>query len=264
LALNIQTFLRKEEEMKKTLIVILALVFTTSMACQASVDLGFAPTATLATINVPSLTPAATATPFQPGTVTLLPTITLPPTATQFPTLTALPVEPMFTASVDANCRVGPGTEWHAVTVVSKGSSYPIRAIATFKGKTWWVIDTVGQRPEYECFISGTVGIATGSLWMVPFAPIPATPTPDTLSVSIQNDYTVGICSVEFRPVDFDATVPDQHLNPGDFDPGSIRYFYGIAPGHYNVRFDDCGGGNLPGVMDVTIDAGHTEFHTPN
>lgn len=116
------------------------------------------PTATKEPEDTPTFTAAP---PTEPATET--PTATITPTATLGP--------PMFTATMNANCRTGPGLVYDVVRVVLAGASEPI--VGRDAASTWWVVQG-GAR----CWISNVTGTASGDLSGVPVVPAPPTPTP--------------------------------------------------------------------------------------
>ncbi len=116
--------------------------------------------------------PTATIAPADTATPTALPPSETP-TETPTPTITPTATlgAPIFTTSVNANCRTGPGLVYDVVRVVMAGTSEPI--VGRDAASTWWVI-AGGAR----CWISNVTGTASGDLSGVPVIPAPPTPTP--------------------------------------------------------------------------------------
>jgi len=92
------------------------------------------------------------------------------PTWTASPTATATAFAPRFTATVNANCRGGPGTVYGIVGNLPSGTTVAIT------GKdvtgTWWYV-----AHEVFCWVSSTTGVAGGDLASLPVIPSPPTPS---------------------------------------------------------------------------------------
>jgi uncharacterized protein YraI len=118
--------------------------------------------------------PASTRAPEQAATATVTETAT--PTVT--PTQTASP--PMFTSSVDANCRWGPGLVYGAVGSVPIGTT--VRMTGRSADSTWWYVENVAS-PGSACWVSATTGTVMGDVASLPVVAAPPTPeVPPTLT----------------------------------------------------------------------------------
>jgi hypothetical protein len=110
-----------------------------------------------------------------PTDVTPTPTTTSPPSAT--PSGAALLV------TKNANCRRGPGTAFEVVRAIAAGASLTIEG--SDSGKSWFWVKPEGG--SASCWISASVGTASGNLQAVrviatPTFPASATPTPSDLT----------------------------------------------------------------------------------
>jgi hypothetical protein len=135
------------------------------------------------TINAPPvLAPTSTA----PGTPVLMPESTNLPTftpiiftatatATATPPYTSTPEFPMITASVDTNCRSGPGPEYKVLGYLLVGQTS--RVFGRNSSGTWWNIENP-SKPGYTCWVWGGSTDVSGSTAQLPvFTPPPVPPT---------------------------------------------------------------------------------------
>jgi hypothetical protein len=90
---------------------------------------------------------------------------------------TFTPSAPTFLLSKDANCRLGPDTAYDPVDALPKGVSVAIQGRS--EDSAWfWVLKPSGSG---RCWVSASVGVASGSWLAVPVIaapPLPATDTP--------------------------------------------------------------------------------------
>jgi len=126
----------------------------------------FTATATLALTDTPTFTPTATAT----STITPTPT----------------PAVPMVTPLKDSvNCRFGPGTEYVGIGALLVGSSVPILGKSSDGG--WWLIQNPNT-PGENCWVAGSVTVASGNL---PTVGVVAAPATFVTKVTISADPTI-------------------------------------------------------------------------
>ncbi len=129
----------------------------------AELTLNAPPTATIV-LSTP--TPASTPTPQASATPSLSPTITLTPT----------PSTPMISASVNTNCRTGPGVVYPVVGyLLVKDNSVPV--VGRLSTNAWWVIQNP-TRAGQVCWVWGQSTTVSGDLSLLPVATPPPTPTP--------------------------------------------------------------------------------------
>jgi hypothetical protein len=114
----------------------------------------------------PTATVAPTDTRILPPSVTTAATDTVTPTVS--PTATEGP--PIFTTTVNANCRTGPGTIYDVVRILPTGTTEEI--VGKDVSEIWWVVED-GPR----CWISTATGTVNGDTSDVPVFPAPPTPT---------------------------------------------------------------------------------------
>jgi len=84
------------------------------------------------------------------------------------------PKEPIFTPSVQANCREGSSVFWKAFGATALGVTYPIVGVSP--DGSWYYIQFSESR---QCWVKGDTGAASGDLSGVPAVPVrEITPTP--------------------------------------------------------------------------------------
>jgi hypothetical protein len=124
-------------------------------------------------LRLPTATGAPTDTRIPPPSVTLPMTDTVTPTVSP----TATEGRPTFTTSVNANCRIGPGTIYDIVRVLPTGTTEEI--VGKDISESWWVVED-GVR----CWISTTTGTVHGDTSDIPLIAAPPTPTMAPTSTS--------------------------------------------------------------------------------
>jgi hypothetical protein len=121
------------------------------------------PTATL-DLSTPTL--ASTATPQVTSTPTLSPTATL----------TLTPSIPMISASVNTNCRAGPGVVYPVQGyLLIKDTN--VQVVGRLSTNAWWVIQNP-SKPGQVCWVWGQTTSVSGDINSLPVATPPPTPTP--------------------------------------------------------------------------------------
>jgi uncharacterized protein YraI len=115
----------------------------------------------------PTATEAPTDTRIAPPSVTLPATDTVTPTVSP----TATEGRPTFTSTVNANCRIGPGTFYDVIRILPTGTTEEI--VGKDASGTWWVVED-----GTPCWISTTTGTVQGDTSGVTVIPAPPTPTP--------------------------------------------------------------------------------------
>ena len=106
----------------------------------------------------------------------------------------AEPQEPIFTPSVQANCREGSSVFWKAFGATALGVTYPIVGVSP--DGSWYFIQFSESR---QCWVKGDTGAASGDLAGVPAVPvreITPTPTPTATPscVFVQNASGEWVC----------------------------------------------------------------------
>jgi hypothetical protein len=124
----------------------------------------------------PTPTPSPTATPTLTPTITPSPTVTNTPTATPLPpatftpSFTPTPEQPTVTASKNAFCRWGPGTEYRSIGVdyLEQGES------AVAEGRdyeaAWFWVRLEGL--SYHCWVSASVVTVNFEPKSLPYVPV--------------------------------------------------------------------------------------------
>jgi hypothetical protein len=147
------------------------------------------------TIVVTATSPPAMPSPLSLASRTEVPTETATPTATETPTptptvtLTPTPIRQMFTSTVDANCRWGPGTVYGIVGFVARGKTVPMGGRSA--DSSWWYVENPASPGTY-CWVSATTGTVEGDVSVLPVIPAPPTPEPSpTLTPTVTP--TVGM-----------------------------------------------------------------------
>jgi len=201
--------------------------------------------------STPTATQAATRTVVSPS-VTPSPR----PTTTSVPSATSTPGVPVVTAKeVAVNCRVGPGTEWEAVSALTLG------AVAEIVGKnseldySWWYIKDP-LNPGLFCWVAFDVTNAAGNLPVIPVVP---TPTALVTKVTVRSEVTFTACGapnavafsgrlttngpteVRFQwevRGDEELTTSPQSLTFDAFGTREVQYpgDYGTDCGNYSIR----------------------------
>lgn len=206
--------------MKKWTILVVVLILAT-LAC----NITFVTPAPQPTKALPTLAPPTVVPPTQtPRVVTATPV----PTSTSTPT----PAAPYFTATVSANCRLGPSTAYDPpLTFFLTGQSAPIIGRTPDGTDLWWLV----IQNTYECWASNTVGTVSGNVASVPvvsfWPPVP-TATANTVKVIFNNTSGSNVCRIDFF-VDTGVT-STANFDRGEFKDGdSIKVF--VPVGHYDL-----------------------------
>ena len=143
----------------KILMTTLALAFV-MQACNLPSNVAATETPTLA---VP---PSATQ-PLPTDTATLTPL----PSDTPLPTLTFTPTVPVASArDVAVNCRLGPGTEWIALSGLNVGQTAQILG-KNSAGSWWFIVDPFNSGKN--CWVAASVTNAAGNLAAIPIVETP-------------------------------------------------------------------------------------------
>ncbi len=132
--------------------------------------------------------PAQTQMPMetQPPAVTQMPMATLPPAAselppaqteapaTAIPTIAPLPPQlPKIAATVETNCRSGPGPQYPSVSVLNVGQQSVV--VGTSADHSWWQIEDP-RRPGTKCWVWSNTTQVTGDTSAVPVVEAPPPP----------------------------------------------------------------------------------------
>jgi len=126
---------------------------------------------TLQSQATPSIEPAttvpqATATDNPTSTVSPSPSVTLTPTI----------AVPMISATLNTNCRTGPGRAYKVVGYLLKDKD-PVEVVGRYEPGTWWVIKNP-DNPSEVCWVwTDTTGVQ-GDVSQLPLATAPPSPTP--------------------------------------------------------------------------------------
>jgi uncharacterized protein YgiM (DUF1202 family) len=120
-------------------------------------------------------TQADTPIPPSPTSTSLVPssTPTLQSTATS--PFTATPSYPMITASVDTNCRSGPGPEYPRVGYLLAGQTSQV--YGRNSSSTWWYIKDPNKTSLFCWVWGGSTNVAGASSMLPVFTPPPPPPT---------------------------------------------------------------------------------------
>jgi M6 family metalloprotease-like protein len=105
------------------------------------------------------------------------------------------PQEPIFTPSVQANCREGSSVFWKAFGATALGATYPIVGVSP--DGSWYFIQFTESR---QCWVKGDTGAASGDLAGVPAVPvreITPTLTPTATCVMVCTGLVAKICTCE-------------------------------------------------------------------
>lgn len=210
----------------KTLFPALMLVLA-MLACNLPSNIPVTETPTLQIITSP------TATLSLP---TGLPTQTPPPPNTVPPPATATPSVPVaFPASVNVNCRLGPGTAWVPISALVVGQSSQITG-KTSDGNWWNIVDP--QSPGRRCWVSSSVVGTAGNVAGIPVAgPPTASVTNVIVSVDPKTISAAG-CLGPILPIEIEGTIETN-------GPTEVRWRFetqqGGAMGNQTIEFDSFG-----------------------
>ena len=142
--------------------------------------------ATAAAAAAVTATPAISDTPAPTATVTLTPE----PTLTPVPPTATFPPGPMISATIDTNCRFGPGPDYGVIgfLLVSDGQ-VPVKGRNS--SNSWWVISNP-KAPTTTCWVWGGSTALVGEANTLPVVSVPSI----TVGVGANPaDYT-GACPV--------------------------------------------------------------------
>jgi len=114
--------------------------------------------------------PAATATQDIHFLPTASETVSLTPGSSASPTQSV----PMINASLNTNCRTGPGLVYGIVGYLQVGE--PSQVVGRYQGDSWWLIQHPTQ-PNRTCWVWSRTTSVTGDISGLPFVQAPPTPT---------------------------------------------------------------------------------------
>ncbi len=214
----------------KTLFPTLMLVLS-MLACNLPSNLPVTETPTLQIITSPTVTLS-----FPTG----LSTQTPPPPNTVPPPATATPSVPVaFPASVNVNCRLGPGTAWVPISALVVGQSSQITGKSA--DGSWWNI-TDPASSSRRCWVSASVVSTGGNLASVPvIEPPTASVTNVIVSVDPKTISAAG-CLGPILPIKIDGTIETN-------GPTEVRWRFETQPGgamtNQTIDFDAFGEENF-------------------
>jgi hypothetical protein len=170
--------------------------------------------------------------------------------------ITATPSSPIFTLLKNANCRLGPGTAYDNVDTLLQGASAAIEG--RNEDNSWfWVLKSLGNG---HCWISASVGTASGNWQVVPVIaapPLPATVTPtpaDLTPPEISNlSANPAIISVQTQ---CGATPPTTVISARVTDPGGIARVVVRVSGAGEYEMSPVGGGYYQATLGPFGEAG--------
>jgi len=141
--------------MKSRILSVIFILAFVLQACNLPSNVQITETPTLA------IPPSATQPlPTEPPTQTPLPTDTPPPTFTFTPSV------PVASArDVAVNCRLGPGTEWIALSGLNPGQTAQILG-KNSAGSWWYIVDPFNS--SRNCWVAASVTNTAGNLAVIP------------------------------------------------------------------------------------------------
>jgi hypothetical protein len=142
--------------------------------------------------------PTASLTVLPPtDTPIIIPTNTFSPSNTPIPLITLTPTEPTIHATVNTNCRLGPGSTYDVTGFLLVGDF--AKVIGRNSNSTWWYIQNPDNLSKY-CWVWNQSTIVEGNLSIIPVITPVATVTPSlpviTLSSSAAPTNYTGPCPV--------------------------------------------------------------------
>jgi hypothetical protein len=244
---------------------ILALLILAGLACNLP---GSGPTATPEPPAgvVPSDTPAAPEDPAQPpGPPSDTPEPTATETATLIPTETHTPTpeKPMVMVTVNTNCRIGPGAQYHLLGALLVGEKAEIIGLAT--SGPYVIIDNP-DKPGELCWLWLEYAQITGNTNLLPLMTPPPTPTPvpftvNSVAASVDVASSSGPCPFKFT---FTGLI---EVNGA----GDVTYEWkrsdNAIPSQQTISFNEAGSKSVTSTWQIGIDySGWKQLHiiTPN
>ncbi len=155
---------------------------------------------TLVATSLPtdSNTPTASQTVVPPSdTPIIFPTDTLAPSNTPIPLITLTPSEPTIHATVNTNCRLGPGSIYDVAGFLMVGDY--AKVFGRNSNSTWWYIQNPDNLAKY-CWVWNQSTIVEGNISIIPVVTPVATVTPSVAEITLSSsaapkNYT-GPCPV--------------------------------------------------------------------
>jgi|WetSurMetagenome_2_1015567.scaffolds.fasta_scaffold35902_3 hypothetical protein len=152
-------------------------------------------------VNTPSLqtsTPTSSQAAVPPSnTPNIMPTDTPTPSNTPLPLITLTPTEPLIHATVNTNCRLGPGSTYDVVAFLLVGDY--VKVYGRNSNNTWWYIQNPDNLAKY-CWVWTQSTVVEGNMSIIPVVTPVATVTPSvaviTLSSSASPTSYTGPCPV--------------------------------------------------------------------
>jgi hypothetical protein len=161
-------------------------------------------------------------------------------------TITATPPLPIFTLLQNANCRLGPGTAYDADDVILQGVSAVIEG--RNQDTSWfWVKKASGAG---HCWVSASVGTASGSWQVVPIIAAPADSTPPEISDLSANPATISV------QTQCGATPPTTLINARVTDAGGVARVVARVSGMGEFEMSSVGDGYYQAVLGPFGEAG--------
>ena len=210
----------------------------------------------ISSCNLPSNGPTATPTPstptaIPPSATPPLPTQTAPPSNTPPPTATSTPSVPVaFPREQPVNCRLGPGTDWLALSGLNVGTSSQI-AGKSGDGGWWYIVDPLNS--SRKCWVAFSVTNTAGNLTTIPIAEAPKATVTD-VSVDVDpNTINVAGCMGPIQPIEIDGTIETD-------GPTTVKWHFeteqGGAMSAQTMEFDAFGSQDFSVDYTPTLTAG--------
>jgi hypothetical protein len=179
---------------------------------------------------------------------------------------TTPPSSPIFTLLKNANCRLGPGTAYDSVDVLLQGVSVTIEG--RNEDNFWfWVQKPSGRS---QCWVSASVGTASGIWEVVPIIaapplpitatpapplPITVTPNPVDLTPPEISDMTANPALISVQ-TQCGATPPTTIINARVTDDGGITRVVARVAGFGEFDMAPAGGGYYQATLGPFGEAG--------
>lgn len=159
---------------------------------------------------------------------------------------TATPSSPIFTLLQNANCRLGPGTAYDAEDVILQGASTAIEG--RNQDNSWfWVQKPSGRG---QCWVSASVGTASGSWQAVPIIAAPVDTTPPEISDPSANPAIISVQS------QCGATPPTTIIHARVTDAGGIARVVARVAGFGEFEMSSVGDGYYQATLGPFGEAG--------
>jgi hypothetical protein len=160
--------------------------------------------------------------------------------------ITTTPSSPMLTMLQNANCRLGPGTAYDSVDVLMQGTSAAIEG--RNENNSWlWVREPSGTG---HCWVSASVGTASGSWQVVPIIAAPIDSTPPEIS---DQSADPAIISVQLQ---CGATPPTTVIRARMTDPGGLARVVARVSGVGEFEMSSIGDGYYQATLGPFGEAG--------